>query len=210
MKPSAPLWVLLLLLLASGCGRQRAPSIEAIRARAEEGEAVAQYNLGARYALGEGVVVDKVVAVEWCRKAADQRHTQVSSLLTQRQHLLFVRLRFWGLIQQVGNVSPSAHLQALGDPLQTHGRFLAKAARQHHLRPVPLGPRPQLILIPPQPLHFCLHHLLGFLQPRLLTLCAVVAGTNPLGFVFVDQNGFEKHAPNSFGAIVTSFNDYKG
>jgi hypothetical protein len=38
-----------------------------------------------------------------------------------------LRLRFWGFIQQVRNVGPSAHLQALGDPLQAHGRFLAKA-----------------------------------------------------------------------------------
>jgi hypothetical protein len=56
-----------------------------------------------------------------------------SSLLTQWQHLLRLRLRFWGLIQQIGNAGPSAHLQARGDPLQTHGRFLAKAARQHDL-----------------------------------------------------------------------------
>ena len=56
-----------------------------------------------------------------------------SSLLTQRQQLLSLRLRFWGLIQQVGNVGPSAPLQARGDPLQIHGRFLAKAARPHDL-----------------------------------------------------------------------------
>jgi hypothetical protein len=35
-----------------------------------------------------------------------------------------LRMRFGLLIQQVGNVSPTAHGQGLGDPLQTYGRFL--------------------------------------------------------------------------------------
>ena len=29
------------------------------------------------------------------------------------------------------------------------------------------------------------------------------------GFVFVDQNGFEKHAPKTFAALAKSFTDYK-
>ena len=28
-------------------------------------------------------------------------------------------------------------------------------------------------------------------------------------FVFVDQNGFEKHLPKTFAALVTSFTDYR-
>ena len=28
-------------------------------------------------------------------------------------------------------------------------------------------------------------------------------------FVFVDQNGFEKHAPKTFAALVSSFTEYR-
>jgi hypothetical protein len=40
--------------------------------RAEQGDAKAQYRLGASYAYGEGVPKDYTEAVRWCRKAADQ------------------------------------------------------------------------------------------------------------------------------------------
>jgi hypothetical protein len=65
-----------------------------------------------------------------------------------------LRLGFWGLIQQVRNVGPSAHLQARRDPLQTHGRFLPQATCQLDLGPVSLPARPQLVLIPAKPFHF--------------------------------------------------------
>ena len=74
-----------------------------------------------------------------------------SLLLTQRQHFLRLRLR-WGLfIEQVGNIGPTAHVQALGNPLQTHGRFRTNVARQHGLRPVAFAARPQRVLIPARP-----------------------------------------------------------
>ena len=96
------------------------------------------------------------------------------SLWTQRQQLLSLRRSFWWLIQQVGNVGPTAHVQALGDPLQAHGRFLTKPACQQDLRPVPLAGCPQFILISAQPFDFFLHHPLGFLQASFLTLRAIV------------------------------------
>jgi len=40
------------------------------------------------------------------------------TLLTQRQHLLNWRPGFWGVIQQVRYVGPSAHLQPGRDPLR--------------------------------------------------------------------------------------------
>src|ERR1017187_3633667 len=103
-----------------------------------------------------------------------------SSLWTHRYHLLSLRLGFWGRIEQVGNIGPSAHLQPVGDPLQTHSRFLAKAARQPDLRRVPLAARPQLILIPAEPLDFLPHNSLGFLQASFLTLRAVMARPDSL------------------------------
>jgi hypothetical protein len=46
--------------------------VEDLRARAEQGDAKAQFSLGGMYAKGEGVVKDSVEAVKWFRKAADQ------------------------------------------------------------------------------------------------------------------------------------------
>jgi len=43
-----------------------------VLARAEQGDADAQNNLGVRYATGEGVTQDKVEAAKWYRKAAEQ------------------------------------------------------------------------------------------------------------------------------------------
>src|SRR5712671_2394904 len=43
-----------------------------IRVRAEQGEADAQYSLGASYAQGKGVPQNYTEAVRWFRKAADQ------------------------------------------------------------------------------------------------------------------------------------------
>src|ERR1035441_3411875 len=44
------------------------------------------------------------------------KSTCKSSLLTQRQHFLRFRLRCGLFIEQVGNIGPTAHVQALGDP----------------------------------------------------------------------------------------------
>ena len=43
-----------------------------LRAKAESGDAHAQYNLGLCYANGTGVPKDEVEAVKWYRKAAEQ------------------------------------------------------------------------------------------------------------------------------------------
>ena len=48
------------------------PSADYWRARAEAGEAIAQYNLGVLYATGRGVPRDDAEAVRWWRLAAEQ------------------------------------------------------------------------------------------------------------------------------------------
>jgi len=48
------------------------PEIDALRVRAEAGDAGAQFNLGLRYAVGAGVPEDLAEAVRWYRLAADQ------------------------------------------------------------------------------------------------------------------------------------------
>jgi TPR repeat protein len=50
------------------------PEIEALRARAEEGDASVQFNLGFRYGNGRSVPQDDAEAVRWYRLAADQGH----------------------------------------------------------------------------------------------------------------------------------------
>ena len=76
------------------------------------------------------------------------------SLLTRRQHFLRLRLR-WGLfIEQVGNIRPIGDVQTLGDPLQTHSRFLTNAARPQ------LIPEDILTLVP------AIHHVTD--RPRIL------------------------------------------
>jgi len=44
------------------------------KAIAEQGHAIAHYNLGVKYDRGEGVPQDYVEAVKWYRKAAEQGH----------------------------------------------------------------------------------------------------------------------------------------
>ena len=47
-------------------------TIEKTRAKAEKGDAIAQFNLAVSYSNGEGVVTNLVEAANWYRKAADQ------------------------------------------------------------------------------------------------------------------------------------------
>jgi TPR repeat protein len=49
-------------------------SIESIKAKADKGDALAQYNLGTYYLFDTGVAKDGIEAVKWLRKAADQNH----------------------------------------------------------------------------------------------------------------------------------------
>ena len=45
-----------------------------LRAKAESGDASAQFNLGHSYYMGEGVTKNYVEAVKWCRKAAEKNN----------------------------------------------------------------------------------------------------------------------------------------
>ena len=60
------------LLVAVGAHAQT--DIQALKARAEAGDAFAQYNLGYAYDLGEGVPQNHVEAIRWWREAAEQGH----------------------------------------------------------------------------------------------------------------------------------------
>jgi TPR repeat protein len=65
------LFALALAVIPIGVDAQ-APDLEETRARAEQGYASAQYNLGRMYANGDGVPEDDAEAVRWYRLAAEQ------------------------------------------------------------------------------------------------------------------------------------------
>ena len=60
-----------LALIAVGCA-EPIPDLEEMRALAEQGDAIAQNDLGLMYANGEGVPQDDAEAVRWYRLAAEQ------------------------------------------------------------------------------------------------------------------------------------------
>ena len=60
-----------LALIAVGCA-EPIPDLQEIRALAEQGDAIAQYNLGSMYATGDGVPEDRAEAARWFRLAAEQ------------------------------------------------------------------------------------------------------------------------------------------
>ena len=53
----------------------------ATRAKALQGDAAAQFNLGLMYAQGRGVAQDYGVAASWYRKAADQGNADAQGVL---------------------------------------------------------------------------------------------------------------------------------
>ena len=67
--------VTVLVALVVGAQAQT-PEIDALRARAEQGDAEAQFNLGVMYSNGEGVPQDDAEAVRWYRLAAAQGYAR--------------------------------------------------------------------------------------------------------------------------------------
>ena len=78
MKVNWLRWLLLFLLVGAGFHSPAKQSetdrklLADVRAKADKGDAVAQYNLGVCYRDGQGVDKDYVEAVKWYRKAAEQ------------------------------------------------------------------------------------------------------------------------------------------
>ena len=69
-----------------------------LRARAEQGNALAQFNLGVNYTSGEGVPQDDVEATRWFRLAAEQGHLGAQE---------FLGAKYW-----VGSGVPQDYVQA--------------------------------------------------------------------------------------------------
>ena len=61
------------------------PGIDALRARAEQGDAEAQFELGVRYRDGTGVPQDDAEAVRWYRLAVDAANSASSRITRSRR-----------------------------------------------------------------------------------------------------------------------------
>ena len=94
MIPS--LWALLFSVLLSATAKAQLPplatqtntlaanspaNVEEIRAKAEKGDAAAQFVLGLKYTIGDGVTKDYAEAVKWFRKGAEQGHADAQNML---------------------------------------------------------------------------------------------------------------------------------
>ena len=68
-----------LFLSSEACAEDA--SIEGLRSKAEQGDAVAQYNLAVAYAKGESVPQDSKEAMKWYREAAEQGHAEAQYVI---------------------------------------------------------------------------------------------------------------------------------
>jgi len=68
-------------MAASSAVAQVEIPIKLLREQAEQGDARAQYKLGASYARGQGVKKDYVQAMEWYRKAAEQGYAPAEYII---------------------------------------------------------------------------------------------------------------------------------
>lgn len=62
------------MLLVSLVQAEEGKEIAELRKKAEAGDSVSQFNLGLRYAKGDGVPKERTEAAKWFRKAAEQGH----------------------------------------------------------------------------------------------------------------------------------------
>ncbi len=72
--PRQPAAAFVLLLVVTGAAGENADAVKELTARAEKGQAQAQYELGRRCAAGQGVPKDEAAALRWFQKAAAQDH----------------------------------------------------------------------------------------------------------------------------------------
>ncbi|MBE0545775.1 MAG: SEL1-like repeat protein [Verrucomicrobia bacterium] len=88
MKANRWTWILVFLVLAATVFQLPAQQAEAdrklfdeVKAKAEKGDAEAQFILAGFYYNGDGVAKDAIESVKWIRKAADQQHAAAQCAL---------------------------------------------------------------------------------------------------------------------------------
>ena len=75
MRQLSLILVFAMLNKGTGVAKDKAEAVSWYRKAADQGHAVAQFNLGVCYAKGTDIAKDKAEAVSWYRKAADQGHS---------------------------------------------------------------------------------------------------------------------------------------
>ena len=97
-------------------------SVEQIRAKAEQGDAAAQFNLGVIYYMGRGVQQDYSQAFSWYRKAAEQGHamaqTNIGAMYENGQGVaqdFAEAARLYGLAAAQGNAAARTSLERLSN-----------------------------------------------------------------------------------------------
>ena len=120
MKPLVAAVAVLVALAASAPVRAQTPAIDAVRARAEQGDAAAQYNLGQMYSYGRVLPKDSAEAVRWYRLAAEQGHDYAQLSLgrmyadgTGVPQDDVEAVRWYGLAAEQGNYFAMSNLGAM-------------------------------------------------------------------------------------------------
>jgi putative methionine-R-sulfoxide reductase with GAF domain len=105
--------------------------VEGIRKLAEQGDATAQFSMGARYATGEDVPQDYAEAVRWFSMAAEQGHAKSQGILGAYysagrgvpQDL--VKAYFWSILAQTGGDEDSKYRVSVLASRMTHAQIAA-------------------------------------------------------------------------------------
>jgi uncharacterized protein len=120
-------------------------NLETLRRLADQGDSVAQFSIGARYATGEDVPADFAEAARWFTKAAEQGNAAAQSTLgtyywagrgVARDP---IKAYFWSLVAEADGDATSKDRAAVVASHLTHGQMLAvqqqakQWVRQHPL-----------------------------------------------------------------------------
>jgi TPR repeat protein len=70
-------------------------TVKFLRAKAEGGDAEAQFDLSSRYYTGKGVQEDRSLSLQWLEKAAEQGHEKALEVLVRRRGLDAEKVAHW-------------------------------------------------------------------------------------------------------------------
>jgi hypothetical protein len=144
-NPPVPLSSQQNTLKAAAGAYSKETSLERLRRLAEQGDATAQFALGAHYAIGDEVKQDYSTAAQWFSQAADQGHVVAQATLGAYYWAGtgvpedLDKAYFWSVLAQAGGDEASKYrLSALASQM-THGQVVAAQEeandwlRQHEL-----------------------------------------------------------------------------
>jgi putative methionine-R-sulfoxide reductase with GAF domain len=112
-------------------GAETTNDLESLRGLAQQGDAAAQFAVGARYATGEDVPQDYAEAVRWFTMAAEQGHTVAQATLGayywagRGVPIDLVKAYFWSVLAQAGGDEASKYRVAVLASRMNRGQVLA-------------------------------------------------------------------------------------